>query len=419
MPIDSAQLASHLRSAREQADLSQDQVAARLGISRPLLAHFESGLRCPSSLQLGALANVYGVDPGTLFRDAGASRTAATALLRAARQDDDVQHDAIAACLEVAREEARIERLLDVVPLGPAAPAYGVSDCRSTWDAVQQGERLAALERDRLQLGQDPLRDLKQALELQGIRVGEVDLREDMSGLFVHDDEFGFAVFVRAHEKPWRRSFSLAHEYCHVLADRDAGWQISLHAERATWREVRANAFAAAFLMPEGGLRRELESLGKASQSRSTLHVAFDDDEPVVGHRRGEGSARHVEFHDVVKLAIAFGVSYDAALYRLVNVSLLTAPRRDDLARQRDEASALRKWLAPDEEAHSAPRPARLLTLALEACKRDLISAGKVRDIVRLLGQDPDEVETHLERLAGATPESPHRRPRIPRIERG
>jgi Zn-dependent peptidase ImmA (M78 family) len=77
-------------------------------------------------------------------------------------------------------------------------------------------------------------------------------------------------VANRAHHY-LRRRFSFAHEYAHVVADRDRSGLISRTSERDDLVEMRANAFAASFLMPEDGVRQFVAGLGKGSRAARSL----------------------------------------------------------------------------------------------------------------------------------------------------
>src|ERR1041384_1106051 len=61
-------LATRIRSARETVRLTQAQVAAELGVSRPTLISMEKGTRGVSSAELIKLAELYGQDVATLLR---------------------------------------------------------------------------------------------------------------------------------------------------------------------------------------------------------------------------------------------------------------------------------------------------------------------------------------------------------------
>lgn len=54
-------LATRLRAAREQAGLSQGQVARMLGLHRPSISEMEAGRRRVTAEEIAKLAGIYGV----------------------------------------------------------------------------------------------------------------------------------------------------------------------------------------------------------------------------------------------------------------------------------------------------------------------------------------------------------------------
>lgn len=56
-----AQLSGNLRDARVAIGMTQQDVADRLGMSRPSVTHYENGLRMPNLWVASALAGMYGV----------------------------------------------------------------------------------------------------------------------------------------------------------------------------------------------------------------------------------------------------------------------------------------------------------------------------------------------------------------------
>jgi transcriptional regulator with XRE-family HTH domain len=56
-----AALASRMRQARERAELSQGEVARRLGMHRPSISWIESGERNVLAVELVIFARLYGV----------------------------------------------------------------------------------------------------------------------------------------------------------------------------------------------------------------------------------------------------------------------------------------------------------------------------------------------------------------------
>ena len=74
--------------------------------------------------------------------------------------------------------------------------------------------------------------------------------------------------------------FLLCHEYAHLLLHRAQMGHVSKESERANLFEVRANVFAACFLMPDEGIRQFVAGLGKGNASR--LHADIFDEAGVV-----------------------------------------------------------------------------------------------------------------------------------------
>ena len=56
-----------IRDRRRQSELTQQEVAHRIGTSTPYVGHLESGKRHPSDKVLGQLAEVLALDPRELF----------------------------------------------------------------------------------------------------------------------------------------------------------------------------------------------------------------------------------------------------------------------------------------------------------------------------------------------------------------
>jgi Zn-dependent peptidase ImmA (M78 family)/transcriptional regulator with XRE-family HTH domain len=405
MPITQKELARRLRAAREACHLKQEDVARHLGVSRPTIAQIELGNRAISSLELDKLAYLYGRDIRELLADEFREEDALVALFRLhpeVSEQEDVQA-VLRESMALGREFTNLERLLEIERDRAALPVYPVRAPQSRWQSVQQGEQAAVEERRRLQLGGAPLPDLAELLESQGVRTAQLSLPEDLSGLTLFDPEIG--PFVVANNRApghsrLRRRFSYAHEYCHVLLDREQKGTISRTSERDSLLEVRANAFAAAFLMPGSGVREFVHRLGKGRPSRLQADV-FDEEEAQRVQARPEPGSQAIQMHDVVLLAHYFGVSRLAALYRLKNLGFLTQVELEALKQQEEEGAG--KHLAtlldlpePDAEAARNEFRHRFLALGLEAFRRDEITRSKLRELAEMVGVSSGELDDVL-----------------------
>lgn len=287
MPIDQPEIARRLKAAREACHLTQDQVAHQIGISRSSVAQIELANRAVSSLELDRLAHVYGRQITDFLAETFDDTDALVVLFRIDPEvaDDPRLNKVLRHCVTLCRASTNLEALLDLGerPLWPAL--YPVPTPSGRWEAIQQGERIARLERRRLNLGHAPLWDVAKVLEPQGIRCADLPMPDDVSGLFMASDEIGLCVVINSKHHPRRQAFSYAHEYAHLLLDRARRSNVSRQRNRDEQAEVRANAFAASFLMPEGAARDFVQSLGKGQESRSSA-TAFDESDAVVAQHR-------------------------------------------------------------------------------------------------------------------------------------
>jgi len=408
MPITREELARRLRRAREACHLKQEDLARHLGVSRSTIAQMEAGNRSVSSLELDKLAYLFGRDIREFLAEEYQQDDVFAVLFRL--QPEVAEKQAVQAALREAaalgRELTNLERLLGIERDLTALPAYSFARPRSKWRAIQQGEHTAEEERRRLGLGTAPLPNLAELLESQGLRTAQLELPEDVSGLTLLHEAFGVFIAVNNLEpghSRLRRRFSYAHEYCHALLDRGQKGIVSRAEGRENLSEVRANVFAAAFLMPTAAVRDFVERLGKGRRSRFQADV-FDEDQAHRVSGRSEPGSQAIQMHDVVLLAHHFGVSRLSALYRLKNLGLLTQPELEGLLEQEEAGAgrALQELLdLPEPDAEDARNEFRhrFLALGLEAFRRGEITGAKLRELAELVQVAETDLEQTLQRV--------------------
>lgn len=402
MTVTRNMLGERLRNAREAAGLTQQQVATKVGLSRSTVAQMELGQREVTSIELDTLAYLYGRDIRSFLGKDDHPQDALTVLFRAepALGDDEAVADRLRWCIAVGRELSNLEQLLGIGSEGIGPARYALPVPRNRWDAIKQGARIAAEERRRLDVGDAAIADLAELLESQGVRAMTIVLPPDVSGLTIREEESSVLVAANKKHGILRRRFSYAHEYAHVLLDGEQTGVVSRTSDRDELLEVRANAFAAHFLMPEIGLRRFIESLGKGRPSRANSELG-DEEGTVRAESRARPGSQELQIYDVVHTAHAFGVSTIAALYRLGNLQprVITNERRDHLKAmidQRIDVTTRETLGLPDPESlyktHDQIRH-RIIGLGLEAYRQELISHGKLTDIASLVGVDRQSLD--------------------------
>jgi Zn-dependent peptidase ImmA (M78 family) len=238
---------------------------------------------------------------------------------------------------------------------------------------------------------------MTELLETQGVRTAQIDLPEDIAGVTLIEPSFGLFVVANRRHHMLRRRFSFGHEYAHVLLDRERRGTISRVADRDSLSEVRANAFAANFLMPEEGVWQFITALGKGSPSRRHAEV-FGDSVEVLGNSgvvralsRTDPRSQDIQLYDVVHLAHHFGVSRLAALYRFHNLGFVTEAELERFKAQEEagrgkEVATLLDLPEPDHGAARDEFRHRFLSLALEAFRQGTITRAKLQELAQMVG---------------------------------
>lgn len=367
------ELGVRLRAARETAGFTQEEVAGLLGVSRPTVSQIEGGKARVDGLMLRQLATLYRRPLDSFFGPAQPPDRTDELVMKKIGQLPPADRATVARFLEFCRNLAFVRGLLGrsrrerpaLRSLGPRARKYAA-------------EVAAIEERDLLGLGDAPigdrLFDLLETLRLAVYRAPLADSR--VSGLLVNHPEAGPVIFVNAAQYRWRQVFTAAHEYGHYLfhrSEQPVACRIFVpdrqdEAVDVTGEEF-VNAFASEFLMPEDGIKRLLVEMGAASD------------------RLGPD--------DVVMLQRHFGVSFQAMLYRLLRLRLLS---EGDVQKMKAETRpVLLAWrlglsVEPDEfgkaecdELDLAQKlPREYIGLVLEAFDRGAISNGRAAELLEL-----------------------------------
>ena len=409
--MEAEDLGRRLRAAREARGLSQQAVADTLGLPRTAVTQLEAGNRSVSTLELTRLSDLY-LRPVAEFlqeRARDEDEDVLVALYRVAPglEQDPSTHEQVTRCVGLCREGVRLERLLGAGPRsGP--PSYETRVPRTSGEAVAQGEQIAEQERRRLGIGNAPISDVSELIASQGIWASGVELPNGMSGLFLRHPSIGLAILVNSFHPRGRKRFSYAHEYAHALLDRGRNITISSTDNASEVVERRANAFAAAFLMPRNGIYEALRSLAKGHPSRQEQTVF---DVATGGHieaeLRSSAHSQRITYKDIAILAHHFGVSYQAALYRSKSLRHISHPESQKLLNQEDFGRKYLKALSMFDEVGEREQRrhwdrelrSEIAHLAIEAYRREEISRGRVLELSKTLGIDSDLL-LHLAEVA-------------------
>lgn len=369
MSITQKDLAERLKQARLEAGMSQEAVAEVLKLPRPTISQIEAGKRGVDSLELVKLAKLYG-KPLSFFLEEGpekAEEESAVVMCFRAEMLTKKDKAIINEFAEMCRNYTWLERMLGYerrlslpIRLHRARP-------RSKGEAIREAEQLAIEVRKLLDLGDDPICNVIDLLEQQGVRIVIWPLEnERFSGLFLEDEAVGPCILINASHRPPRIAYTAAHEYGHILMDKELKTKIC--DEEKDLVDVRADVFAAALLMPAKGIEEFLRSLRRAKLGKKPLEAS-----------------------DIIALRRHLGVSCQALLFRLMNLGWISEEKRGQFESISPSLKKLEKILYEQEEAdfeHHYPvkkgyLPERYQYLALEAYRQGKISIGKLAELLR------------------------------------
>lgn len=389
-------LGRRLREARENCELSQQVVADAIGIPRTAITQLEAGNRAVSTLELAQLADLYKRPVIEFFGEQPVPEDDPLVALHRLAPGLDAHptiKEHVERCLALCREGYSLEQLLGRSSRsGP--PAYTLPAPRTASEAVRQGEQIAFQERKRLGLGYTPIADMGELVSDQGIWSAGVNLPDEMSGLFLRHPAIGMAILVNFSHVRGRKRFSYAHEYGHALLDRDRTATISTRNNSSEMIEKRANAFAAALLMPSEGVTEFIRALDKGLPSRHE-HTIFDvaTEGRIETQTRPIPGSQAITYQDAALLSHHFVVSYQAAVYRLRSLNLVSQAECAKLLEREAEGKAFLEFLRmledleKPESKEQQERELRnqIVHLAIEAYRREEISRGKLLELSKKL----------------------------------
>jgi len=274
-------ISTNLRRLRRAHALTQERLATEAGLSRAAYRKIETGVSQPRITTLQSLARALGVHPGELVEDVPRMQAVRFRSKKKLRTREQILVDVARWLRNFNEVEALLEdripwklvELAEAFTAGPIEPE----------DAAHRVRHALGLSKG------EPVCDICGLLEEAGVKVLPMRVASHaFFGLSVAPRDGGPAVVVNTWERiPVERwIFSAAHELGHLvlhLRSYDAS-----ETDEPDDQEQQANAFAAAFLMPDDVFWKEWdETYGMAMVDR------------------------------VLKVKRMFRVSYRTVLYRL------------------------------------------------------------------------------------------------------
>ena len=390
-----------LQKARTSRGFLQADVASELGVSRATIAQIETGRRSLKAEELRRLAAFYGCSPSELLAPATDDQEV-DGVAELLRSYPDLAKDqgpsSFAGACAIARALTDLEARLEIDSVAHSLPSYRVERVSTPWQAARQGYRVAEDERRRLALGEGPIRFVDELLMTSGVRSAKATLPTGIISISIAQPDHGPLVVIDKNLGLEHRRFRYAHGLAHVLFDTEGPWCVCSSTVAPDLAEVRADAFASSLLMPQHGLRRYVETLGKETLGRAgpTVLSVFSEGD---GHdktgksRRVDGrqrTGRHpITLSDVLRTAHYYGTSPSVAAHRLRNLRLLTDRELGQLETMlhNETRTTIKGELALQAAPHEMDSLcSRLAAFAASAFHRGNIDAPRFNELADLAG---------------------------------
>ncbi len=240
----------------------------------------------------------------------------------------------------------------------------------------RHGRRGAKRLRGEWQLGDGPVKDIFLLLDEHGIETVRWPMESQVSGCLANVPEIGTLIFINTNRTRGHQVFTAAHELFHYRDDpaKPFRWEDLKASGRKPDVEKSADAFAADFLMPFTGIRAVLDEM--------------------------EISSKTLGVDDVIRLQMRFGVSYEAMVYRLRDMSQISDRHRGRLLNEEHPARRALELGYSEKEIFGEPGPVvpkRFRRLALNALLQGRMSRRRFQT---LLGMN-EETFTQVMKEAG------------------
>jgi Zn-dependent peptidase ImmA (M78 family)/plasmid maintenance system antidote protein VapI len=290
-------LGQKFKKFRKELNVAQIEVAKVLGLKQTAISKIENGNRELTFEEFLKLKSVYGKSILNYFENIKVVNKTQLNLLRRTKKITQSELEIINKFKEIIKKYYDLEQLLSIQP----NLKYSIKGIYGLTGNIENRviEQAAKNERLRLNLGTVPIKDLFGLLEGLGIKIIKMKFptNSQTSGVAYYNEEYGYSILININQPVERLYFTLAHEYFHILMEHITDEIIIIDNE--TEFDRRADYFAENFLMPKESIENFIEN----------NFINIKNITPVY----------------VLHISNYFGVSYKAALKRLLHLKYISS----------------------------------------------------------------------------------------------
>ena len=358
--MDNTTLALRLKKIRESLGIKLTEAAEKLGFSNyQILSNIEEGKREVKASELAKFSEVYYCNINKLLGHEEPAEEV-TLIWRDPPKVNKfkIEQDILSRC----EQYHLLATLLKIKPKEKFI-AVEIDDISTNYKVQKLASEISKL----LELGRRPAFTLQKVLEQNyGIKVLIYSFPEG-SAVSTINSNIGSVVVINKDEAPWRQNFDLAHELFHLVT-----WEAVVSKQNYTNDEYsediekKADAFASALLLPDEEIINEVMERAKTSQQ--------------------------ISYSDVVDIAIEFGVSTQALVYRLFHLNIIRDFEEAKKVASNSEllqiSNKKRKGKWGDRESE------QFIAYAIRCLRKGLISRGKFAEFMGI--DDRNKIDSYI-----------------------
>lgn len=288
--MDSAEkniLGVRLRLARKMAGISLQELSDQIGnlVTKQALNKYEQGLMKPTSEVLIALSKSLNVKPEYFLK----KKTIVLDNI-SFRKKASLSNKIEESIIEKARDY--VERFLEIENILGIEPAFKNPIKKLIIKNDQDVVKAANILRDYWELGNSPIQNIVEMLEMNGVKVYLIDESDDIDGVSFLASSRIPVVIVNTRLKPIERiRFTIIHELAHLLLKFDD----SVENEKKLIEKL-CHRFSSTFLIPDN---KVIEMIGGAHRS-------------------------YIDIKELISIKEYYGISIRAIVYRLLQMEIIS-----------------------------------------------------------------------------------------------
>ena len=358
--MDNMTLALRLKEIRESLGMKLKEASAKLGFSSyQILSNIEEGKREVKASELALFSKVYycGINKLLGYEEPADE---VTFIWRDSPKEhkDKIEKDILSKC----KQYRLLETLLKIKTRERFVTAE-IDDISTNYKVRKLASEVSKL----LGLGRRPAFTLQKVLEQNyGIKVFYYSFAEG-SAVSTLNSNLGSIIVINKDEVPWRQNFDLAHELFHLIT-----WEAVVLNQNYTDEEYnedierKANTFASALLLPDEEIRNEIMERAETSNQ--------------------------ISYSDVVDIAIEFGVSTKALVFRLSHLNIITSfEQANEIANDVNLLELSNKKRMEEREERESDQ---FIAFAIRCLRKGLISRGKFAELMEI--DDRSDIDDYI-----------------------